>query len=566
MRFQTKLSLLFGGLLILSLSMVMMLVGQITRKTVIFEIEQSLATTLLTVNRLHETRVKNLQQNVRLLAGDYGFKAAYGTEDTATIKTALQNHQHRLKDADLMILCDLDGLVLSNTFSDNMNGEPFPWMPVLDEAYDSDSGEVTAYAELDGTVYQLAVTPLLAPDLDAWIISGFRADHNMAIDLSALTSSEVTFVRNSGANTNLVASSLGSEQQAGLITFLQSTPLSSGLVQYRDNRETYIGNLIRLTNVQDLSFSIFVQQSLDAALDPYRELFWYSLLIFLVAIVMFAVAIVRTSRSVTSPITRLSAAAESVSKGQLDITLPVSSKDEIGILTRTFNEMTQGLVEKERVRDLLGKVVSPEIAKKLISQKIEVTGEQRNITVLFCDIQGFTSLSETKPPKEVLHSLNLFFSQISQIIESNGGVIDKYIGDAVMAIFGAPQDDPNHAANAVRAGLEICGQADALTQSLISKSGVPCQFGVGIHSGPVVAGNIGSSSRFNYTVIGDTVNVASRLESFGGRVYDARLIVTREVVDLCPDIGFVLLGEVNLKGRQQAAEIYTAQSIDPNSH
>ena len=130
----------------------------------------------------------------------------------------------------------------------------------------------------------------------------------------------------------------------------------------------------------------------------------------------------------------------------------------------------------------------------------------------------------------------------------------------------SPQDDPNHAANAVRAGLEICGQADALTESLISKSGVPCQFGVGIHSGPVVAGNIGSSSRFNYTVIGDTVNVASRLESFGGRVYDSRLIVTREVVDLCPNIGFVLLGEVNLKGRQQAAEIYTAQSIDPNSH
>ena len=270
MRFQTKLSLLFGSLLILSLLMVMLLVGQITRKTVIFEIEQSLATTLLTVDRLHETRVKNLQQNVRLLAGDYGFKAAYATEDTETIKTALQNHQRRLKDADLMILCDLDGFVLSNTFSDNMNGEPFPWMPVLDEAYDGNSGEVTAYADLNGTVYQLAVTPLLAPDLDAWIISGFRADHNMAIDLSTLTSSDVTFVRNSGTNTHLVASSLGNKQQAGLITFLQSAPLSSGLVQYRNNGETYIGNLIRLTNPQDLSFSIFVQQSLDAALEPYR--------------------------------------------------------------------------------------------------------------------------------------------------------------------------------------------------------------------------------------------------------------------------------------------------------
>ena len=122
MRFQTRVSLLFGSLLVFSLVLVMALVGQISHKTVTSEIEQSLAATFTTVNKLHTARVENLQRNVRLLAGDYGFKTAYGTGDTGTIKTALQNHQERLGDAELMMLCDLDGLVLANTFDDDLNG------------------------------------------------------------------------------------------------------------------------------------------------------------------------------------------------------------------------------------------------------------------------------------------------------------------------------------------------------------------------------------------------------------------------------------------------------------
>ncbi|MDC0166707.1 HAMP domain-containing protein [Gammaproteobacteria bacterium] len=565
MRFQTKVSLLFGSLLVFSLVMVMALIGQISRTTVTNEIHQSLSAAFTTVNKLHASRVANLQQNVRLLAGDYGFKAAYGSGDANTIKSALYNHQERLGDAELMMLCDLDGVVLANTFDDELNGKSIPWMSFLDSAYDSDTGEETTYASLARDVYQLVVTPLLAPDLDAWIISGFRTDSKMAKDLSMLTQSDVTFVYGGQQSSRIVASSLDIPTQADLEKFLKGAIPPDELLTYRSSRETFLGRQTSLGVINDAPFSLFVQQSLDQALAPYQQLLWYALALLLMAVIVFALATVRLSRSVTYPITQLSAAADAVAKGNLEATVSVSSKDEIGTLTRTFNNMVTGLAEKEKVRDLLGKVVSPKIAKKLMSGQVEVAGEQREVSVLFCDIQGFTSMSERHPPKEVLHSLNQFFSKVSEIIEAQGGVIDKYMGDAVMAVFGAPQDDSQHAVNAVNAGIAICSQANVVIGSVSSdvnqNSDSACSFGIGIHCGPVVAGNIGSKSRFNYTVIGDTVNVAARLEALAGRKYESKLIVAEEIVGKCPGIKFSQLGEASLRGRTQPVQIYTPTEL-----
>ena len=565
MRFQTKVSLLFGSLLVFSLVMVMALIGQISRTTVTDEIHQSLSATFTTVNKLHASRVANLQRNVRLLAGDYGFKAAYGSSDTNTIKSALYNHQERLGDAELMMLCDLDGVVLANTFDDELNGKSIPWMSFLDSAYDNDTGEETTYASLARDIYQLVVTPLLAPDLDAWIISGFRTDSKMAKDLSMLTQSDVTFVYGTQQSSHIVASSLDIPTQANLANFLKGAIPLDELLTYRSSQETFLGRQTSLGVINDAPFSLFVQQSLDQALAPYQQLLWYALALLLMAVIVFAFATVRLSRSVTYPITQLSAAADAVAKGNLEATVSVSSKDEIGTLTRTFNNMVTGLAEKEKVRDLLGKVVSPKIAKKLMSGQIEVAGEQREVSVLFCDIQGFTSMSERHPPKEVLHSLNQFFSKVSEIIEAQGGVIDKYMGDAVMAVFGAPQDDSQHAVNAVNAGIAICSQANVVIGSVSSdvnqNSDSACSFGIGIHCGPVVAGNIGSKSRFNYTVIGDTVNVAARLEALAGRKYESKLIVAEEIVGKCPGIKFSQLGEASLRGRTQPVQIYTPTEL-----
>ena len=555
MKFRTRLSLLFGGLLVLCLVVILLIIRHVAQKDAIEQIEASLKTAAFTVDSLHQRRITELQQNVRLVAADYGFKTAYASEDVLTIQTALENHQYRLANADLMMLCDLDGVVLSNTYSAELNGVDFPWIEILDRAFQTETGETTAFAELEGTVYQLIIVPLLAPDLEAWVISGFRVDTATAEAFSAITGSEISFFSSAGMNTKLIASTLDMDAQPWLHEFLNQTSINQVQQSYRDQNESFIGYFLPFNDSEDHRITAFVQRSMTQALEPYRALSRLVLAVFLVCIAGFLYLIIRVSGNVTSSLTRLSDAAQSISDGHLNTTVSISGKDEIGKLATAFNQMVQGLLEKERVRDLLGKVVSTEVANKLINEGVELGGEEREVTVLFCDISGFTYLSESCPPTDVVNGLNTFFSGVSRIIESHQGVVDKYIGDAVMAVFGAPLADSNHAENAVRCAVELCEAAQPLLEPLNS-GGKTCDFGVGVHTGTVVAGNVGSTTRLNYTVIGDTVNIASRVER-ETRNFDTKLLVTKATVEAISSITFVEMGTTILKGRTSPVNLFT---------
>jgi len=243
----------------------------------------------------------------------------------------------------------------------------------------------------------------------------------------------------------------------------------------------------------------------------------------------------------------------------------VARNDEIGKLSATFNEMIKGLSDKEKMHDLLGKVVSPKIANKLIADGVELGGEEREVSVLFCDIHGFTSLSEAHPAPETIKALNVFFSEVSTIIESHNGIVDKYIGDAVMAIFSAPLEDLEHAENAVKCGIAISHCRDKIIDLLPPEMNNEYRYGVGIHSGKVVAGNIGSTSRLNYTVIGDTVNIASRVEG-QTRQFNTPLVITKATVQRCKNIEFTKLDTVHLKGRTHPVSLYTATELLPTDN
>ena len=559
MSFRTRLTLLFGGLLVASLLTVLLSIDRIAKSSALQGIEIELSKTVLTVDKLHRQRVLNLQQNLRLLAGDYGFKSAYASEDELTIRSALENHQNRLVDANLMVLCDLDGVIVSNTYQPSLNGSAFPWLDILELADESESGEAAAIGVLDNRVYQFIVTPLLAPDIEAWVVSGFRLDEATAVNFSNITGSGVSFLKGSGQQTNMIASTLAPVEQQALLHFLQSSDSQTGLLQYRAENETHIGQILALNDSNSPPINTFVQQSLDVALAPYNTLSSYVTWIFAGSIAGVLLLIIALSKNVTRSLANLSRAAHSIAKGDLSTQVEVSGNDEFGLLSRTFNEMTAGLKEKERVRDLLGKVVSPEIAGKLIREGVELGGEEREVTILFCDIQGFTQLSESQAPTQVLNALNTFFSGVSDIIDSHGGVVDKYIGDAVMALFGVPVDDEQHAESAVACGIEMCQAAEILVSMLKNNQGEYCRFGVGIHTGTVVAGNVGSATRLNYTVIGDTVNVASRVEG-QTRVFDTPLIITEATAQRCENITFRELGNVNLKGRNQAIALLTVDT------
>jgi len=215
--------------------------------------------------------------------------------------------------------------------------------------------------------------------------------------------------------------------------------------------------------------------------------------------------------NVQKPVSALVNRMKAVAAGDFSCKTSVLYADELGQLKGHFNQMLDGLVERDHIKDTFGRYVSLEIAEKIMkSGKVNLAGEEMQATVLFSDIRGFTPLSETMPPTELIRFLNEYFAYITKPIAENKGVINKFIGDAVMAIFSPVFGVADHQEAAVRAAL---GMKAALKEFNAQKRHPEVFFGVGVHSGGLVAGNVGTAARLEYTVLGDTVNVASRIES-----------------------------------------------------
>jgi adenylate cyclase len=219
--------------------------------------------------------------------------------------------------------------------------------------------------------------------------------------------------------------------------------------------------------------------------------------------------------------------------------------------------MAGGLEEREKIRDVLHKVVSPEIAHELLQNGVALGGEVREVSVLFADIRGFTALSEKLPPTELIRLLNAYLGRMSHVIESEKGVIDKYIGDEVMAIFGTPLLQTDHAVHAVTAATRMLEELRRFNAEEGQAS--PLQIGIGIASGPVVAGNVGSPERLDYTVLGDTVNLASRLQGLT-KEYKVPLIMSGATYErVAPLFSCCLVDTVAVRGRQQETALYTVE-------
>ena len=254
-------------------------------------------------------------------------------------------------------------------------------------------------------------------------------------------------------------------------------------------------------------------------------------LLMLAALLGVAVAAAIT-RGLVRPVSRLLSGTAAVHGGALDTIVPVTSSDEIGLLTEAFNEMVGELRTKHQIREMFGKYVDPRIVAGLIDRP-ELTdpkGARREMTILFCDMQGFTSFSEGMTPVGLVNVLNRYLTVLSEPVRRNSGIIDKYIGDAIMAFWGAPfaaADD--QARLACVSAIEMIAALPGFQEELPDLTGVrrgfpKIQVRVGIATGEVVVGNIGSEQTRNYTVIGDTVNVASRLEG-ANKAYGTRILI-----------------------------------------
>jgi class 3 adenylate cyclase len=214
------------------------------------------------------------------------------------------------------------------------------------------------------------------------------------------------------------------------------------------------------------------------------------------------------------------------------------------------------LVEKEFIKDTFGKAVDPRVRDHLLSGHIKLGGELREATILFVDIRGFTPLSEKMKPDQVVALLNRYFEKMTRCIIEEEGLVNRYIGDAILAIFGAPVHMDNHADAAVRAALTMRAARDALNEDMQQEGLPPIYTGIGIHTGPVLAGNIGSSSRMEYTVIGDTVNLASRIEKLCKALGRDFIMSEATAMQLSAAFAPAYLDTVKIQGKQQLIKVF----------
>ena len=249
--------------------------------------------------------------------------------------------------------------------------------------------------------------------------------------------------------------------------------------------------------------------------------------------------------SVSRPLNRLRSVLRDVEQGDFDIEVPVDDLGELGRLAEGVNDLVAGLRERERLRDLFGRQVGAPALAHLPTdgEAIEAGGEQREVTVLFVDLQGYTRYSETNSPEAVVAMLNRFFRVVVAAINREGGWVSKFEGDAALCVFGAPQHDDAHAANALRA-------AEALLRDLARDDHV-LPAGIGVATGTAVAGFIGTPERFEYTVIGNCVNLASRLCDLAKDERSGVLATVDTWQEAGRPEGWVDVGRVRIRGRSQ---------------
>lgn len=265
------------------------------------------------------------------------------------------------------------------------------------------------------------------------------------------------------------------------------------------------------------------------------------------------------STGISRPLKKLTRASEQIEDGDYDIKLKPRGHDEISVLTQSFRNMSEGLAERERLKDTFGRFINKEIAERAARGELSLGGETKTCTIFFSDIRSFTAISEKLEPFEVVEFLNQYMTRMVDCVNRTQGVVDKFIGDAVMAVWGAPVTSGDPAIDALRCVRAALMMRYSLRQFNVGRGGDKkpiIRIGCGINTGPVIAGQIGSSERMEYTVIGDAVNFASRTESLNKPLH-TDILITENTYELIKD--FVLVEQmpsVTVKGKAKPVHMY----------
>jgi len=509
-----------------------------------------------------EERAVRLQTNSILLASDFALKRVFATHfdaaryDAETLASAGLSYRQRLG-VQLVWMTDEAGALLAASPSGKPLGQSLAAFAPLREAIERQAA-VTGIVEVDGKLYQMVAVPVFGPDVIGFLMLGQVIDDSVAARLKNDTHSDVAFLTASHVFASSWATSEQHERARSAVSQLAALSGRSAAfdpVPLRAGAERFLSLAVPVEAHLSQPLYALIQGSYDAALAPLHALQWRIAAIGTLGLAGALLTGMLLARSITRPVRALVQAMHEVLRGNLRHRAQVERKDELGFLASSFNEMVGGLQERERIKDTFGRFVSRDVAAAVLSGRVPMAGERLDVSILFQDIRGFSALAEKLDPAALLQLLNRFFTEVVTAVEAEGGVVKQFTGDGVMALFGAPQASADHVERAARAGLGIVERVARLNVLLQSGGKPPLQIGIGIHTGEVVAGLIGPDARVEYGVVGEPVNLASRIEALTKDLKATILVSTEIAARLGPRFVLGRSALLPVKGRADPIEV-----------
>lgn len=370
-----------------------------------------------------------------------------------------------------------------------------------------------------------------------------------------ITDSQGVVLAHLDENKSVTKQSLASEE---IVKYAKQNLMMSGMKYIKERKQTKaFYSAFAKTSYGPIVFAQLDEDIILAVIDELNttiiKIVGYFLSGTLLLIFLF-------SMSLTSPLEKLNGLISMVSKGNFNVKAAqqINSflKDEVRELAIAFDQMTEGLKERDKVKTLFNKFHGSSITEDLMKKDISIGGQSKDVIVFFSDIRGFTAFSEKKNPEEVVRMLNEYFAVMVKIINQHGGIVDKFIGDAIMAVWGVPKSSPKDAQNAVKACLEMRKALAELNEKRLKRNESPIQIGMGLHYGTAISGTIGSEERMEYTIIGNTVNTGSRIES-STKAFGSDLLVSDTVLEKVKD-DFLseFAGAAEVKGRSEPLKLH----------
>jgi adenylate cyclase len=324
-------------------------------------------------------------------------------------------------------------------------------------------------------------------------------------------------------------------------------------------RTRLVAFLFACNIVPFLTILALLRETTDTSVDPVTILHGLRAEVFSSSLIFIGVGVwltILVSSNLTRPLQEIIRVLRDTRHGDFDKKVRVTSNDEIGYTGDVINEMNEGLKERDFIMETFGKYVAQEVRDEVLSGQIPLDGETKEVTILFADLRDFTPMTESHDPKFVVKIMNSYFEEMADAIQQEGGLVLQFLGDEIYAVFGAPISRPDHPTRAVRAAIAMNRRLIELNENFSKRGWPTLRHGIGIHTGGAVAANIGSPNRLSYLLVGDTVNLASRVQGLTKDIGEEIIISEATRVCLQDDFPLKRLTPAKVKGKSEPVEIF----------